>query len=254
MGYDFARGMVDPKSSMVLGAEQMAKIDAQLAAGDNVVLVANHQSEADPQIFSVLLDDSRPGFAEKTVFVAGESPQNKSPNKSPRRRLIVAGDRVTTDMLAVPFSMGRNLLCIFSKKHVDNPPELKSQKQKHNRRVMKQMGQMFAEGGNLIWVAPSGGRDRANEAGEYQARPRGTSITADVAPSSEGDRLPYMAGGAVRRQVDRDVPADGRQGGARGALLPALHADVRDLPAATAGPRSRRDHAEITRGDVRPTQ
>jgi glycerol-3-phosphate O-acyltransferase len=30
----------------------------------------------------------------------------------------VAGDRVTTDLLAMPFSMGRNLLCIFSKKHV----------------------------------------------------------------------------------------------------------------------------------------
>ena len=118
-------------------------------------------------------------------------------NRRDTPSVFVAGDRVTTDMLAVPFSMGRNLLCIFSKKHVDNPPELKSQKQKHNRRVMKQMGQMFAEGGNLIWVAPSGGRDRANEAGEYQARPRGTSVTAGGAPSSEGDRLPHMAGGAV---------------------------------------------------------
>ena len=28
----------------------------QIAAGDNVVLFANHQSEADPQIYSVLLD------------------------------------------------------------------------------------------------------------------------------------------------------------------------------------------------------
>ena len=59
----------------------------------------------------------------------------------------MAGDRVTTDLLAMPFSMGRNLLCIFSKKHVDNPPELKSQKTRHNRNVMKTMGKMFSEGG-----------------------------------------------------------------------------------------------------------
>ena len=39
---------------------------------------------------------------------------------------------MTTDLLAMPFSMGRNLLCIFSKKHVDNPPELKSTKQRRD--------------------------------------------------------------------------------------------------------------------------
>jgi len=80
----------------------------------------------------------------------------------------VAGDRVTTDMLAQPFSMGRNLLCIYSKKHLDNPPELKSSKTKHNRRVMKKMQELFQEGGKMIWVAPSGGRDRADENGEFQ--------------------------------------------------------------------------------------
>ena len=63
---------------------------------------------ASSQVFSVMLDPEHPGFAESTIFVAG--------------------DRVTTDLIAQPFSMGRNLLCIFSKKHVDNPPELKSQK------------------------------------------------------------------------------------------------------------------------------
>ena len=35
--------------------------------------------------------------------------------------IMVAGDRVTTDVVAVPFSKGRNLLCIFSKKHIENP-------------------------------------------------------------------------------------------------------------------------------------
>ena len=99
MGNDFAGGVIDQKSSKIVGVEKIDEINERLAAGDNVVLLANHQSEADPQIFSVLLDPIAPGFAEKTIFVAG--------------------DRVTTDLLAQPFSMGRNLLCIFSKKHLD---------------------------------------------------------------------------------------------------------------------------------------
>jgi len=146
LGNEFATGVINNEDSAILGLEQIAKIKEQLAAGDNVVMLANHQSEADPQIFSVLLDPDHPGFAESAIFVAG--------------------DRVTTDLLAQPFSMGRNLLCIFSKKHIENPPELKSEKSRHNRNVMKQMGNLFKEGGKLIWVAPSGGRDRKAE-GKY---------------------------------------------------------------------------------------
>ena len=47
--------------------------------------------------------------------------------------IFVAGDRVTTDLLAQIFSMGRNLLCIFSKKHIGSVPELKSKKTKYDR-------------------------------------------------------------------------------------------------------------------------
>ena len=151
LGCEFAEGMIDLESSVIEGMENVQIMREQIASGDNVVLLANHQSEADPQIFSVLLDSDVPGFAEDTVFVAG--------------------DRVTTDLLAMPFSMGRNLLCIFSKKHVDNPPELKSKKQKHNRMVMKTMQSMFTEGGKCVWVAPSGGRDRQGENGEYEVAP-----------------------------------------------------------------------------------
>ena len=151
LGNEFATGVINQEDSRIEGEEKIAQIQQQVAAGDNVVLFANHQSEADPQIFSVLLDPKYPGFAESTIFVAG--------------------DRVTTDLLAGPFSMGRNLLCIFSKKHIENPPELKSQKSRHNRNVMKTMQQMFTEGGKIIWVAPSGGRDRANEDGKFTVAP-----------------------------------------------------------------------------------
>eukprot|EP00953_Heterococcus_sp_UTEX-ZZ885_P042334 21517-Heterococcus_DN1.PRE.2 len=63
--------------------------------------------------------------------------------------------------MAIPFSMGRNLLCIHSKKYMETPPEGKHAKQTHNVRTLKKMSEMMAsEEGQFIWVAPSGGRDR----------------------------------------------------------------------------------------------
>ena len=60
-------------------------------------MIGNHQTEADPQVLSLLLEtEGYEDTAEKTIFVAGH--------------------KVTTDPLAIPFSMGRNLLTIFSKK------------------------------------------------------------------------------------------------------------------------------------------
>ena len=64
---------------------------------------------------SVLLDDHYPGFAEKMIFVAGE--------------------RVITDPVAIPFSLGRHLLCIYSKRYIDHPPEKKVEKQKKKRKL-----------------------------------------------------------------------------------------------------------------------
>jgi len=227
LGTDFATPLVDDKESIVAGLDQVEKMQQQIAAGDNVVLFANHQSEADPQIFSVLLDKKVPGFAEKTIFVAG--------------------DRVTTDLFATPFSMGRNLLCIYSKKHVDNPPELKSQKQNHNRMVMKKMQDMLTEGGKCIWVAPSGGRDRAAEDDKYQVAPfdaKSVDMFKLMAAKSKRPAHfyplsmftypicppPQQVGGAVgERRTVKFAPA-------------ALHfGDEVDIKAAFAGPDATKD-------------
>jgi glycerol-3-phosphate O-acyltransferase len=152
LGKDFVSGVVDEENSVVMGQDAVAKMQEQLKNGENVVLFANHQSEADPQFLSVLLDPVAPGLAESTIFVAG--------------------DRVTTDLFAQPFSMGRNLLCIFSKKHIENPPEQKAEKSRHNKKVMMAMKKLFNEGGKVIWVAPSGGRDRKNlDTDRYQVAP-----------------------------------------------------------------------------------
>ena len=51
-----------------------------------------------------------------------------------RDTIFVAGDRVQTDAIAVPFSMGRDLLCIYSKRHMNNPPELASKKKTRDAR------------------------------------------------------------------------------------------------------------------------
>ena len=53
--------------------------------------------------------------------------------------IFIAGHKVTNDPIAIPFSMGRNLICIHSKKHIKNPPEDFPMKQKQNMDSMKEM-------------------------------------------------------------------------------------------------------------------
>jgi glycerol-3-phosphate O-acyltransferase len=144
-GNDFFRLLVDEKKSRVHGEKQIEEMIAHQKQGHNVILLANHQIEADPQAISILLDEKYPGLAEEMIFVAGE--------------------RVITDPLAVPFSMGRNLLCIYSKRYIDHPPEKKAEKQHHNKKAMDLMRILLQEGGKCIYVAPSGGRDRKNDKG-----------------------------------------------------------------------------------------
>jgi len=140
-GNDFFRPMIVKEKSIVMGTENLARIDAYIKAGENVVLYSNHQTEADPQVISILLEDIGYSYLGEKI-------------------VCVAGHRVTTDPLAIPFSMGRNLLTIYSKKHMDNPPEEKVQKQNRNMMTLKKVGEQFTTGGCLLWVAPSGGRDR----------------------------------------------------------------------------------------------
>jgi glycerol-3-phosphate O-acyltransferase len=152
-GCDFFRPAMDIKNSVVLGQASLEKIHEQIANGENVVMFANHQSEADPQVMSCLLEKVGCGEeAEKLVYVAGH--------------------KVTTDTLAIPFSMGRNLICIHSKKHIDADPDTKPLKSKQNLMAMGGMLKLLKNGGTTIWVAPSGGRDRRDlETGKVPIAP-----------------------------------------------------------------------------------
>jgi len=141
-GNAFFRSMVKFRNSRVLGKQNLDAIKKVLDAGENVVLFANHQTEADPQVISLLLE--REGFEDVA-----------------RECIFVAGHKVTTDRLAIPFSMGRNLLSIFSKKYLDEgTADEKQAKAARNQDTVGAMQRLMKEGGHTFWVAPSGGRDR----------------------------------------------------------------------------------------------
>ena len=142
---DFVRPLIDIPPSSLKGEPYLEEMNSHLKNKDNVVLFANHQSEGDPQMINILLEKKFPKISEELIFVAG--------------------DRVISDPLAVPLSLGCNLLCIYSKRYIDNPPELKMKKQLHNKKTMDTMSYLLKKGGNIIYVAPSGGRDRSNSKG-----------------------------------------------------------------------------------------
>lgn len=150
-GLDFLRPLINLKVSEYIGQEHLKRIDQQLKAKENVIFLANHQTEIDPHLINMLLENDYPEIGKNMIFVAG--------------------DRVISDHLAIPLSMGRNLLCIYSKKHINNPPERLAEKTLHNKRTMQLMSGLLKEGGKCIYVAPSGGRDRPNAQGEFHVAP-----------------------------------------------------------------------------------
>ncbi len=150
-GVEFFRPLMDLGKSSILNIETFQQIRRQIAAKENVILFANHQTEIDPQLMSIAFENIDPVLASEVIFVAG--------------------DRVTNDPMAIPFSMGRNLLCIYSKRHVGVPPEKKAEKLEHNQRAMRRLRRLFDEGGKCIYVAPSGGRDRPGPDGTVEVAP-----------------------------------------------------------------------------------
>lgn len=147
----FSRPMVNLPRSYMEPSHSYAvfeRIVQQLAAGDNVCLLGNHQSEADP---FAIYHSFRHFFGERGGQLA-------------EAMIFMAGDRVRDDPLAAPFSAGRSMLTVFSKNHINDDPARKAAKHAHNRRSLKEMERMFAEGGKAVWFAPSGGRDRRSPA------------------------------------------------------------------------------------------
>lgn len=143
--------LIDYKHSKLLGKENLSKMEAQLKKGENVILLSNHQSEADPQLMTLTLRKMYPTLVSRFIFVAGH--------------------RVTQDILAVPLSLGLNLLCIYSKNYINSPLDQRAKKQSHNQSTIKEMKRLLQKGGSCIYVACSGGRDRKKEDGSLEPAP-----------------------------------------------------------------------------------
>ncbi|XP_038888414.1 glycerol-3-phosphate acyltransferase, chloroplastic isoform X2 [Benincasa hispida] len=151
-GQNYIRPLIDFENSFVGNLSLFKDVEEKLHQGHNVVLISNHQTEADPAIISLLLEKTNPYIAENMIYVAG--------------------DRVIADPLCKPFSIGRNLICVYSKKHMLDIPELAETKRKANTRSLKEMAVLLRGGSQLIWIAPSGGRDRPDPStGEWYPAP-----------------------------------------------------------------------------------
>jgi glycerol-3-phosphate O-acyltransferase len=150
-GEAFWGSVVDWDLSSLRGIESLNLINDHCARGENVILVGNHQTEPDPFLLSGLMAASHPEIAEQIIFLAGH--------------------RVLTDPVAIPFSMGCNLLCVYSKRHFDDSPERHAKKRLHNARTMTRMRELLRDGGLCIFVAPSGGRDRKSANGGVAVAP-----------------------------------------------------------------------------------
>jgi glycerol-3-phosphate O-acyltransferase len=85
-GNEFMKTLVILEQSQLVGKENFQKIEEATSKGDNVWILSNHQTEADPQVISILLEQHGMGhLAEQMIFIAGH--------------------KVTNDPVAIPFSM-----------------------------------------------------------------------------------------------------------------------------------------------------
>ncbi|KAK4788426.1 hypothetical protein SAY86_019745 [Trapa natans] len=151
-GQNYIRPLIDFRNSYVGNISIFNDIQEKLQQGHNVVLISNHQTEADPAVIALLLEFTHPYIAENMTYVAG--------------------DRVVTDPFCKPFSMGRNLICVYSKKHMFDVPELTEMRRRANTRSLKEMAVLLRSGSQIVWIAPSGGRDRPDPlTGEWRPAP-----------------------------------------------------------------------------------
>ncbi|KAL8437153.1 hypothetical protein ACSSS7_001132 [Eimeria intestinalis] len=64
------------------------------------------------------------------------------------------------------------MLCVHSKKHLSSDAAELEVQRTQNVRAMHALQQLLQEGGALVWVAPSGGRDRPDAAGVFSRADR----------------------------------------------------------------------------------
>ena len=67
-GNEFLKPLIILDQSILRGADNLNKITEYVAKGDNIVILSNHQTEADPQVFPTCIievTDSENSFGEE---------------------------------------------------------------------------------------------------------------------------------------------------------------------------------------------
>ncbi|ETB61430.1 hypothetical protein YYC_01327 [Plasmodium yoelii 17X] len=149
---EFWLPLIDQKNSRFLGTDNIKKINNWIEQGHNVFIFSNHHIEADANII-------------KYYFHI-----NNAENIS-RNMVFIGGHKIRVDPLSRPFTVSANILCIYSKKYIEYPPHLKEEKILFNHKSLNALKNMLNLGKNIIWVAPSGGRDRKSQDNEIQISP-----------------------------------------------------------------------------------
>lgn len=143
-GDRFWNTLVDLENSKIHGTVNLKLAQKYLGQGHNVFFLSNHQIEPEPQVMRGVFDHlDLPDLKEKLIMVAGH--------------------RVRSDPLSIPFSMGCNLVCVHSKKYIDSDLERQTEKRQQNLEAMRAIKRLMNQSGNVIWLAPSGGRDRPSD-------------------------------------------------------------------------------------------
>ncbi|KAF5194281.1 Glycerol-3-phosphate acyltransferase protein [Thalictrum thalictroides] len=170
-GQNYIRPLINFRKSYVGNISVFGDMEDKLRQGHNVILISNHQTEADPAVIALLLEKTSPHIAENVTYIAG--------------------DRVVADPLCKPFSMGRNLICVYSKKHMNDIPELAEMKRRANTRSLKEMAMLLRSGSQIIWIAPSGGRDRPDPStGEWFPAPFDDSSVDNIRRLADHSGVP----------------------------------------------------------------
>ncbi|KAG5067751.1 hypothetical protein JHK85_000128 [Glycine max] len=125
-GQNYIRPLVDFKNSYVGNMPLFIEMEEKLKQGHNIILMSNHQTEADPAIIALLLETRLPYIAENM--------------------------------------------------HMLDDPALVEMKRNANIRALKEMAMLLRSGSQIVWIAPSGGRDRPDpHTGEWAPAPFDTS-------------------------------------------------------------------------------
>ncbi|SBS98071.1 glycerol-3-phosphate 1-O-acyltransferase, putative [Plasmodium ovale curtisi] len=141
--------LIDKENSVFFGIQHIHNIKKWIEEGHNVIIFSNHHIEADANIIK--------------YFFHIHNAQNIS-----RNMIFIGGHKIRADPLSRPFSVATNLLCIFSKKYIENPPHLKEEKISFNHKSLNALKNLLSEGKQIIWLAPSGGRDRKSSDGKIK--------------------------------------------------------------------------------------